>query len=372
MTASESHPEAGRPDPTPPASGVESRAETARSYRPVVLAALTAALITLCALLTYPFLPAITWGVSLAILAWPMHHAIRHRVQNHSLAAALSTAAVVAVIVLPVGFVAYQISREAVEQMKGESAGEVLQEKLARVPVLGRAVVWMNRLGVDVEQQARQVLGRYTGDIAGLAAGSVSSALQALLAVFITYFLFRDRSELMLGFRDLLPLSREEEDWVFLRAADSVHATLYATIVTSLIDSAGFGLLFWWSGLPAPFLWTAFLFILSLLPVLGAAMVWLPSAGYLAMTGGWGAAVAVLAWGAFTFVTVDNFLYVRLAGNRMRMHPVPALIAFLGGVALFGASGMILGPVVVAVTMAVLEVWKRRLAASAGAGGSAA
>ena len=372
MTASESHPEAGRPDPAPPASDVESRAETARSYRPVVLAALTAALVTLCALLTYPFLTAITWGVALAILAWPMHHAIRRRVPNPSLAAALSTAAVVAVIVLPVGFVAYQISREAAEQMNGETAGEVLQEKLARVPVLGRAVVWMNRVGVDVEQQARQVLGRYTGDIAGLAAGSVSSALQALLAVFIMYFLFRDRSELMLGLRDLLPLSREEEERVFLRAADSVHATLYATIVTSLIDSAGFGLLFWWSGLPAPFLWTAFLFILSLLPVLGAALVWLPSAGYLAMTGGWGAAVAVLAWGAFTFVTVDNFLYVRLAGNRMRMHPVPAFIAFLGGVSLFGASGMILGPAAVAVTMAVLEVWKRRLAASAGAGGSAA
>ena len=108
-----------------------------------------------------------------------MHHAIRRRVQIHSLAAALSTAAVVAVIVLPVGFVAYQISREAAEQMKGESAGEDLQQKLARVPVLGRAVTWMNRLGVDVEQQARQVLGQYTGDIAGLAAGSVSAALQA-------------------------------------------------------------------------------------------------------------------------------------------------------------------------------------------------
>ena len=71
-------------------------------------------------------------------------------------------------------------------------------------------------------------------------------------------------------------------------------------------------------------------------------------------------------------MTVDNFLYVRPAGDRMRVHPVPALIAFLGGVSLFGASGMILGPAVVAVTMAVLEVWKRRMSASAGAGGSAA
>jgi predicted PurR-regulated permease PerM len=92
----------------------------------------------------------------------------------------------------------------------------------------------------------------------------------------------------MRGLRDLLPLSLEEEDRVLARAADSVHANLYATVVTSLIDSAGFGLLFRWSGLPAPFLWTAVLYILSLLPILGAAMVWLPVARYLAMGEGMG------------------------------------------------------------------------------------
>jgi predicted PurR-regulated permease PerM len=179
--------------------------------------------------------------------------------------------------------------------------------------------------------------------------------------VFLLYYLFVDRATFLYGLRDLLPLSRSESDQVFARAADSVHANLHATIVTSLIDSAGGGLMFWALGLPAPFLWTAVMFVLSLLPVVGAGLVWVPAVAYLALSGRWLAALALLAWGVLTFIIVDNIVYVRLAGERMRMHAVPALIAFLGGLAVFGVSGMILGPAILAVTVAFLEVWKRRL-----------
>ncbi len=360
MIVRESHASPGAS--TPPA-GAEPQT-TARSLRPVTLAALTAGLIALCALLAYPFLPAITWGIALAILAGPIHRAIHRRVEGPALSAALSTAVVVAIILVPGGFVAYQISREATAaagRMEGNPVGATLQEQATRVPILGRAVARLEQLGVDVQQQARGAARRLLGDSTALAGGAAATILQALVATFLIYFLFRDRVKLMRGLRGLLPLSGEEADRVFSRAADSVHANLHATVITSVIDSVGFGLLFWWSGLPAPVLWTAVLFVLSLMPILGAAMVWIPATAYLTMSGRWAGAAGVVAWGALTFVAVDNFLYVRLAGERMRMHPVPALIAFLGGVAVFGASGMVLGPAIVAVTMAVLEVWNHRV-----------
>ena len=161
--------------------------------------------------------------------------------------------------------------------------------------------------------------------------------------------------------RDLLPLSKAESDFLMARAADSVHATVYATVVTSVIDSVAFGLLFWWTGLPAPVLWSVIMFLLSLLPVLGAGMIWFPATLYLAWSGSWLGAAGLAAVGAATAVFVDNMLYARLAGGRMRMHNVPVLIAFLGGLAVFGASGMILGPAILAVTEAILEVWRRRI-----------
>jgi predicted PurR-regulated permease PerM len=105
------------------------------------------------------------------------------------------------------------------------------------------------------------------------------------------------------------------------------------------------------------------MFILSILPIVGTGFVWIPAAIYLALTGRWLAAAALVAWGVLSFLITDNVIYVRLAGERMRLHDVPALIAFLGGLALFGMSGMILGPAILAVTVALLEVWKGRLAA---------
>ena len=106
--------------------------------------------------------------------------------------------------------------------------------------------------------------------------------------------------------------------------------------------------------------------LLSLLPVLGAGMVWVPAAIYLGMTGRWLGAASLIGLGVVTATFVDNILYARLAGGRMRLHNVPVLVAFLGGLAVFGMSGMILGPAILAVTEALLEVWKRRMAGAKG------
>ena len=340
-------------------------AGTGERIRLLALVTLTAVLIGLCLLLAAPFLPAITWAVALAILAWPMHRWIAHRASRRGVAAALSSAVVAAAILATGLFVAYQIASETVSaagRMKDGAAGGDIREKTASIPVLGKLVAWMERVGLDVEATARGLVESNIRGTTNLAQGSAMAIIQFLVAMFILYYLFRDRDTFLGGLRDLLPLSRAESDFLFARAADSVHATLYATVVTSIIDATAFGLTFWATGLPAPVLWAVIMFILSLLPVLGAGLVWVPAAAYLAMTGRWLGAAALIGLGVVTATFVDNILYARLAGGRMRMHNVPVLVSFLGGIAAFGMSGMILGPAILAVTEAILEVWKRRLA----------
>jgi predicted PurR-regulated permease PerM len=358
------HPELSSPGPDGPAPRPADTAAPTERLRLFALAALTAVLIGLCVLLAVPFLPGITWGVALAIIAWPMHRWISRHIERPKLAAVLSSAVVVAVILGPGVFVTYQIAREAAsaaERVQVDSGQGGLRETLAGIPGASQVMAWMDRVGLDVETEAHRIIASYTQELSSMVQGSVAAIVQFLVAVFLLYYLFVDRATFLYGLRDLLPLSRSESDQVFARAADSVHANLHATIVTSLIDSAGGGLMFWALGLPAPFLWTAVMFVLSLLPVVGAGLVWVPAVAYLALSGRWLAALALLAWGVLTFIIVDNIVYVRLAGERMRMHAVPALIAFLGGLAVFGVSGMILGPAILAVTVAFLEVWKRRL-----------
>ena len=156
--------------------------------------------------------------------------------------------------------------------------------------------------------------------------GSIAALVQFLLTVFILYYLFLDRDQFVHGLRDLLPLTRPESDRVLSCAADSVHAGLYANVVTSLIDSVGSALIFWGVGLPSPVLWGAVMFILAFLPIAGAGSVWFPAVIYLAVTGRYGAAAVVLAGGLLTFIFVDNILYFRMVGKASRRSTQVALI----------------------------------------------
>ncbi|MBY0526962.1 MAG: AI-2E family transporter [Gemmataceae bacterium] len=330
--------------------------------RLVVLAGLTVVLVALCVWLAVPFLPAITWAVALAIIARPLHIWMSRHIARPDLAAAASSATVALLIMVPLTVVGYQLAREAgaaAQAIQTPTDGDV-REKLSDVPGFDQVVAWMDRAGMDLEQTIRGFVAAHTQDAAALVQGSLSVAIQNLVALFILFYLFRDRAQLTQAVRNLLPLSRAETARVFQSASDSVHASLYATLATGLMDGIGGGFMFWLLGLPSPILWGSVIFMLSVVPLLGAAMVWLPAAVYLAMNGRSSAGLALVAWGVGEWFLVGNIVYVRLAGNRMRMHPVPTLIAFLGGLAIFGISGMILGPAIVAVTAALLEVWRHR------------
>jgi predicted PurR-regulated permease PerM len=227
-------------------------------------------------------------------------------------------------------------------------------------PIVKNVTPWLHRLGIDLENEGRNLIGKLGQAAMSFAQGSLAAAIQTLVTVFLLYCLLHDPTTFVRGLRALLPLSHAEEDHVFEHAIDSIYGNLFATLVTSVIDCATGGLLFYLVGVPSPFLWTAVMFVLSLMPILGAGMVWVPMIVSLLLAGKWGAALAIAVWGALTFTLVDNLLFARLTGKRMRMHPALALVGFLGGVVLFGAAGMILGPVILAVTIAVLDIWKRR------------
>jgi len=351
----------GKGDATEKAA-VEKAAMPHRVYW-LTLLGLTGLLVGLCVVLFVPFLPALTWSIALAVIAWPLHRWISSRMERPRLAAFLSTAAVVLLLLVPSAWMLMQVAREttaAAAQVQADG-GAALRAELYEWSVVRNTAAWARQAGIDIETEARNLIGAYAQNVMNLARGSMMAGVQMLVAVFLLYYFFADRTQFIEGIRGLLPMSRDEEDEVFRNASDSIHANLWATFVTSVIDCTTGGLLFWAVGVPSPFLWTAVMFVLSLLPILGAGMVWVPVMISMAMSGQWGAAAAIGVWGAATFTLVDNLLYVRLAGKRMRMHPALTLLAFLGGVVVFGAAGMVLGPAILAVTIAFLQVWKRRI-----------
>jgi predicted PurR-regulated permease PerM len=248
------------------------------------------------------------------------------------------------------------------EQAAKEGTGNRLREYAGRIPWVGGQLAQVDWTAVDVEGRARELLDRMVGSSLVVVKGAGEIAIQSLVAVFLIFFLLRDRHHLMAEAKKFIPLAGDAADRVMKRAADAIHATVYGTVVTAVLQGATGGLLFWLLDLPAPVLWAVVMTVLGILPVVGAFLVWAPAAVYLASEGRWGAAVGLAAWGLIMAGPVCNWLYAKLAGDRMRLHAVPTLLAFIGGLAVFGVSGMILGPCILAVTVALVSMWRHRTA----------
>jgi predicted PurR-regulated permease PerM len=261
----------------------ESRPEV-RAFGFVALALLGVAL---CAFVTFPLLAPILWAMVLAIVVRPLHRRAEQRLGHASLAAGAVTAAVALVVALPIAWVMTELVLQATEVVEKLQSGELnrrWQEALSRHPQVG---AWLDALGRRVDLKA--LAGDWSGGAAkvlrGLLVGSVAAATGWLIMIFILFFFLRDRERVLATVERYLPLSQPETREVYKVTEDTVHATVYGTLGVAVVQGVLGALVFWWLDLPAPMLWGAVMGVLSVLPVLGAALVWVPVAGYLALQG---------------------------------------------------------------------------------------
>jgi predicted PurR-regulated permease PerM len=184
--------------------------------------------------------------------------------------------------------------------------------------------------------------------------------MEFFITLLALFFFFRDSEAAKRALRDLLPMTRRRAERILQRVADTVWATTYGTLVVASIQGLLGGLMFWWLGLPAPVLWGVVMGLLALVPVLGAFIVWVPAAVFLALEGSWGKALLLATWGAIVIGLVDNILYPSLVGGRLRLHTLVVFIAMVGGLSVFGAAGLFLGPALVTLALELRRVWRVR------------
>ena len=328
----------------------------------VVLAVATGFSFYLCAQMTRPFLPALAWALALAVVARPLHEWIAAKITNPDVAAGVTVVLVGALVIVPALFVVHQFASEvtgSIEQTQTDLQSGRWRAAVDRLPWLAPLLRWVDK-NLDVQTEIARALQGQVGNFTALLGGSIWSVTQLLLTLFTLFFYFRDRRVILKGVRALVPLSDSEADQVFQRVSDTIHATVYGTLLVALIQGTLGGLMFWWLGLSAPITWGAVMALLAIIPYLGAFVVWVPAAAGLALEGSWGNALLLTAWGLIVVGLIDNLLYPVFVGQRLRLHTLLAFIAIVGGLAVFGTSGLVLGPVILAVTIALIEVWHRR------------
>jgi len=312
--------------------------------------------------LALPFLPAIVWAAVLGILIAPVQPHLERRLGNPNVAAFVSAFVAAVLVAIPLMFVLQQLAREAAEgaaviERTLQTTG--WRQTVADVPVLSTAIAWLEQR-LDLVGVIGGFARWLTTHSATLLRGSINQAVLLLLVFYMLFYFLRDRRLVARALKDYSPLSSSEAARLVVRVVDTVHATVFGTLMVAAIQGALGGLMFWWLDLPAPAFWGFVMGLLAIVPVLGSFVIWIPAAVLLALDGEWGRALVLAAWGGVIIATIDNLLYPAFVGRRLKLHTVIAFIGAVGGIILFGAAGIVLGPATISVTLELVAILKRR------------
>lgn len=328
----------------------------------LVLMAVTLVALYLCYRMALPFLPALAWALALAMLLVPVQRWLEPKLRSAGLAAGLLVLLTGVGVLFPAMLVADRLVDEVARgggAITGMLESGQWRRNVSAYPLLAPAADWVEAQ-FDLPETANAMTAWLTGIVASLARESLLQVIGMVLTLYLLFYFLRDRRSILASIAALSPLSRADTQRLFGDVDDTVHATVYGTLVVAMVQGTLGGLMFWWLGLPAPLLWGVLMGVLAIVPVLGAFIVWIPAALFLLLDGSGGKALLLTLWGAIVVGGIDNLLYPMLVGRRLKMHTVLAFVSIVGGLAVFGSAGLILGPVIFAITRLLLEIWNRR------------
>ena len=191
---------------------------------------------------------------------------------------------------------------------------------------------------------------------------SAIAAVQVSLTLYFLFYFLRDRARVLRDIRSLLPLNQSETHTLFSRVNETIHATLYGMLALSALQGVLGGLMYWGLGIPSPCFWALVMALFAFVPVVDTVAIWLPAAVYLGLEGRWGEALVGAGLGSLAIRLIVNLLYPVVVRKRLRAPSIRIFIALLGGLVIFGWSGLVLGPVILTATGALLEICAKRFA----------
>lgn len=328
------------------------------------LVALTAIALYFCYVLVAPFLKPIIFSIILAIIFYPVHRKARLWFQNRSVAAALSTAALIVLMTLPSFFLGRALVSGLHDIYDSLTESGEGRERLSVfiVHLFDRAIAWASHyvsisvpnLQAAILSQMEKAVASLLAVTAGLVGGLSSFGLNAFITIFVLFFLLRDGRAILRRMTVVLPLSPDQVRRLFALVKETLHAIVYGTLAMAVIQGALTGLAFWFLGLTSPVVWGLFATFLAVLPIVGTTLVWFPAACMLLLNGHWIKGVILLIWGIAVVHPVDNILRPYLIGGRVRLSTLYVFFAVIGGLKAFGTLGLVVGPLVLAITVALL------------------
>jgi predicted PurR-regulated permease PerM len=316
-----------------------------------------------------PFSGAVFWGVVLAILFAPLYRRLLSATrQKPNSAALIALLSILVMVILPLTLIGAALLEQATRVYEMVSSGQLdfgayFQQIIRALPqwlisLLERfELTDLPTLRQKLSDGAAQVsqaigkqainFGRYTFDF----------LVSLTVMLYLLFFLLRDGQALAARIRQAVPLSRKYKQRLFTNFTTVIRATVKGNVLVAMAQGALGGLIFWFLDVQAPLFWGVLMAFLSLLPAVGAAIVWAPVAIYFLVTGAIWQGVVLIAFGVVVIGLVDNILRPILVGKDTKMPDYVVLLSTLGGMALFGINGFVIGPVIAALFIAAWDLF---------------
>ena len=315
-----------------------------------------------------PFFAPLAWALFIAFLLHPVHAWLAGKLRDRaSLSAALLTLAALLILIGPLAALSAAFAAQVADllqfaqQLAADHRPTELSD-LATVPVLGRLLAWLQQsFNVSLDQiqgwaveGARAVL-QFLASLGGkIFLGAVGTVIGFVLAMFLLFFMIRDGREMLATLRALIPASSENKARLFGHLAAVTRAVFYGSGVTALTQGALIAIGFLIVGLPSPIVFGVLAALFALVPLAGTPVVWVPAVLVLVAQQRWVAAIFLLVWGVIVS-TLDNVLRPYLVSGRAPVGTLTVFIGVLGGVSAFGTTGLFLGPLVLALVIALIR-----------------
>jgi predicted PurR-regulated permease PerM len=326
-----------------------------------LLAIVTLLLLYLCFEMLVPFLPALTFGLTLSVATQRPYRWLKSKITSRSWSAGIATLIVAIILVIPAAsLIAYGLQQgiETIGSFNGDT-GKLVRQSIQNNPWSNNLYHWLQK-SFKVDEQLSALTGNIAQQATVIVASSFSILTQAVITLFVLFFLYRDGDRAIYVFAKLIPLSDSEATSLINRINDTILATVNGSFIVALVQSILACVMYYVLDIPGALIWGLATFFMALVPVFGTFVIWGPISIFLLISGFALKGAVLLAYGILAIGTIDNLLYPYLVGDRMRLHTVPTFFAALGGITVFGAAGLVLGPMIVAVTTALLDVWWRR------------
>ena len=317
----------------------------------------------------WPYYEAVFWGVALAILFAPLHRRLLARMpQRRNLAALCTLLLCLVLVILPVTLLGIALVQEASHLYERIRSGQLnfgayFQQVINAMP--SWAMGWLDRMQLtsvaSLQDKLSAVSVQASQLIATRALNIGQNTLQFVVSLgvmlYLLFFLLRDGRSLATRIRNAIPLKESQKTNLSSKFTTVIRATLKGNLMVAACQGLLGGLIFWTLGVQGPILWGVLMAFLSLLPAIGAGLIWAPVAIYFLATGALWQAAILTAFGVAVIGMVDNVLRPILVGRDTKMPDYVILISTLGGMTLLGLNGFVIGPVIAALFMACWDLF---------------